>query len=298
MHIAFFTVKCEPIVHEPTVSNGIPRVAIYVLLPTQCQHISSSNRPDTLETPCCCKCPTRATLLTSLSSPPYHRWLSDALMSSSEDSSLYSCTTSQMPRHRDCRCRCCCCCWRCRWSCCSWEVEEDVQSVCVALFGLSLSLSSSPRLTCVFRSRLPQPLSFAETHLLVLLALLLPLLCLPPLLLLLAECGDESHCEGVLCQFEQHPDMCDPDEICLQGFDDITGDYINPELIQQAQQEDMNGFRDMEVYEYVSREEALSDPTATVVGVRMGGSQQRDFFTTRSTKSSGCTGIRIQGPTR
>ena len=24
---------------------------------------------------------------------------------------------------------------------------------------------------------------------------------------LLAECGDESHCEGVLCQFEQHPDM-------------------------------------------------------------------------------------------
>ena len=74
---------------------------------------------------------------------------------------------------------------------------------------------------------------------------------------LLAECGDESHCEGVL--------LCDPDEICLQGFDDITGDYINPELIQQARQEEMNGFRDMEVYEYVSREEALSDPTGTVV---------------------------------
>ena len=30
----------------------------------------------------------------------------------------------------------------------------------------------------------------------------------------------------------------------------------------------MNGFRDMEVYEYVSREEALTDPTGTVVGVR------------------------------
>ena len=58
------------------------------------------------------------------------------------------------------------------------------------------------------------------------------------------------------------------DEICLQGFDDITGDYINPELIQQARQEEMNGFRDMEVYEYVSGEEALSDPTGTVVGVR------------------------------
>ena len=51
---------------------------------------------------------------------------------------------------------------------------------------------------------------------------------------LLAECGDESHCEGVLYQFEQHPDMCHPDEICLQGFDDITGDYINLEVIQRA----------------------------------------------------------------
>ena len=47
-----------------------------------------------------------------------------------------------------------------------------------------------------------------------------------------------------------------------------TGDCINPELIQQARQEEMNGFRDMEVYEYVSRQEALSDPTGTVVGVR------------------------------
>ena len=46
-------VKCEPIVHEPTVSNGIHRVAIHVLLLTQCQYITSSNRPNTLETPCC-----------------------------------------------------------------------------------------------------------------------------------------------------------------------------------------------------------------------------------------------------
>ena len=41
---------------------------------------------------------------------------------------------------------------------------------------------------------------------------------------LLAECADESHGEGVLYQFDQHPDMCFPDEICLQGYDDITGD--------------------------------------------------------------------------
>ena len=46
-------VKCEPIVHEPTVSNGILHVAIYVLLLTHCQQISTSNRPNTLETPCC-----------------------------------------------------------------------------------------------------------------------------------------------------------------------------------------------------------------------------------------------------
>ena len=85
---------------------------------------------------------------------------------------------------------------------------------------------------------------------------------------LLAECGDESHCEGVLYQFDQHPDMCDPDEICLQGFYDTSGDQISPELIQQAREEELNGFREMEVYEYVSREESLSDPTGTVVGVR------------------------------
>ena len=30
----------------------------------------------------------------------------------------------------------------------------------------------------------------------------------------------------------------------------------------------MNGFQQMEVYEYVSREEAFSEPTGTVVGVR------------------------------
>ena len=45
--------ESKPIVQEPTVSNGIPRVAIFVLLFTQCLQISSSNQPNTLETPCC-----------------------------------------------------------------------------------------------------------------------------------------------------------------------------------------------------------------------------------------------------
>ena len=115
---------------------------------------------------------------------------------------------------------------------------------------------------------------------------------------LLAECGDESHCEGVLYQFDQHPDMCDPDEICLHGFDDIIGDQISPELIQQAREEELNGFREMEVHEYVSREEPLSDPRGTVVGVRWVDHNKGTSVSLRSTKSSGCSGMRIQGPTR
>ena len=44
-----------------------------------------------------------------------------------------------------------CCCWCCCFSACSGKVEYDVQYVCVALSGLSLSLSSSPRLLlCLF----------------------------------------------------------------------------------------------------------------------------------------------------
>ena len=85
---------------------------------------------------------------------------------------------------------------------------------------------------------------------------------------LLVECGHESHCEGVLYQFEEHPDMCDPEETLSQGFDEVTSDHINPELIKQSQNEEMKRFRDVEVYEYVSCEEALSDPAGTVVGVR------------------------------
>ena len=62
----------------------------------------------------------------------------------------------------------------------------------------------------------------------------------------------------MLCQFEKHPDTCDPDETRLQGFGDITGDQICPELIQEARKEELNVFREMKVYEYVSREEALT----------------------------------------
>ena len=77
---------------------------------------------------------------------------------------------------------------------------------------------------------------------------------------------DTSHIfEGALCQFEQCPDMCDPEEIFSQGFDDITGVCTNPEFIKQARNEEMNGFRDVEVYECVSREETSVTPAGTVV---------------------------------
>ena len=67
---------------------------------------------------------------------------------------------------------------------------------------------------------------------------------------------DTSRTTRVLCtNLNRTPDMCDPEEISWQGFDDVTGDYINPD--KQARNEEMKCFRDMEVYENVSREEAL-----------------------------------------
>ena len=34
--------------------------------------------------------------------------------------------------------------------------------------------------------------------------------------------------------------------------DDVTGAFVKPELIKRARPEEMKGFRDVEVYEYVS----------------------------------------------
>ena len=81
----------------------------------------------------------------------------------------------------------------------------------------------------------------------------------------MAECRHESHREGALYEFEQHPDMCESDGIRLAGYDNVTGEYIKLEFIEQARCEELKGFRDMKVYEYVSREEALRDFVGTVV---------------------------------
>ena len=78
---------------------------------------------------------------------------------------------------------------------------------------------------------------------------------------LIAECEHESHRDGALFEFE-HPDMRGLEEIRMEGHDDVTRDCTKPEFIKQTRSEEMQGFRDMEVYEYFSHEklfEILSD---------------------------------------
>ena len=54
----------------------------------------------------------------------------------------------------------------------------------------------------------------------------------------------------------------------MEGYDDVTGEHIKFELSKRAGFEDMSGFRDVEVYGCISREEAPRDPVGAVIGVR------------------------------
>ena len=60
---------CDFAVHLHTVASGIHRVAIHELLLAQCQQLSSSNRPSTLERPRCLKKKKNPTPLSSVSAP-------------------------------------------------------------------------------------------------------------------------------------------------------------------------------------------------------------------------------------
>ena len=67
-------------------------------------------------------------------------------------------------------------------------------------------------------------------------------------------------------------DICDEaaqeiQETCI-GTDDVTGEYINPQLIWDARQDELRGFEKQEVYVRVPRWKAKSDPEGVVVGVR------------------------------
>ena len=69
-------------------------------------------------------------------------------------------------------------------------------------------------------------------------------------------------------------DMCDKqeekdwNESLEKAYDDLTGEELDPKLVKEAREEEMKGFKDFGVYEYVLRETARSDPTGKKIGVR------------------------------
>lgn len=68
-------------------------------------------------------------------------------------------------------------------------------------------------------------------------------------------------------------DMSDPvQEIefqqSLRGIDDVSGESIDPVLIQRAREGEMAGFRKPEVYTYAPRGEAKNDSAGKFIGVR------------------------------
>jgi len=83
------------------------------------------------------------------------------------------------------------------------------------------------------------------------------------------QCGAEKE----LLEWVMFTDMCDPEEEeivrqSLRGIDDVSGKPIDPVLIKRARQEEMIGFKDFEVYEYVLRKTAERDPEGKFVGTR------------------------------
>jgi len=79
--------------------------------------------------------------------------------------------------------------------------------------------------------------------------------------------------EEVLFQMAEYPDMCDPVEEAtmresLIGIDDNTGEELDPVLIRKARSEEMGGFKEFGVYEYVLREVAMKDSRGKFIGTR------------------------------
>ena len=50
-------------------------------------------------------------------------------------------------------------------------------------------------------------------------------------------------------------------------IDDVTGAHIDPKLIQEARQEEMQGFREHKVYHHVAREVAVNDPEGKFIAI-------------------------------
>ena len=54
----------------------------------------------------------------------------------------------------------------------------------------------------------------------------------------------------------------------IRGFDDVSGLELDPSKIRSARREEMDGFKKMEVYEHVLREDAKRDKDGKFIGVR------------------------------
>lgn len=68
-------------------------------------------------------------------------------------------------------------------------------------------------------------------------------------------------------------DMCDPleeQEIqeSMWGIDDVSGEWINPNLIKGARRDEMEGFKEHKVYHHVLRAQAAKDTSGKFIGVR------------------------------
>ena len=90
----------------------------------------------------------------------------------------------------------------------------------------------------------------------------------------------DAFIDGILMETEQVKDvlyefegMCDAEEEHMLrsevvGVDDVSGKEIDPKLIAEARQEEMDGFKKHHVYHYVARAKAVTDPEGKFIGVR------------------------------
>jgi len=79
--------------------------------------------------------------------------------------------------------------------------------------------------------------------------------------------------QGKVLAVTEVADMCDPEEErefreSMQAVDDVTGEKLDPVLVRKARMEEMLGFKEFDVYEYVRREEARNDKEGIMIGVR------------------------------
>jgi len=83
----------------------------------------------------------------------------------------------------------------------------------------------------------------------------------------------EGGAKEMLMKLTECSDMCDKEEEkaireSLRGIDDVTGEELDPVLVTRARGEEMKGFEEFGVYEYVLREVAEKDEEGKFIGTR------------------------------